>query len=549
MYLRISVMKHLVYLMLLCLGTGLHAQQKDTPRLVIGIVIDQMRYDYLFKYMQDYGDGGFKRLLQQGQLYSNAHYSYVPTYTGPGHASIYTGTTPARHGIIANDWYNRFGKRNVYCTQDSLVKTVGSGTVAVGKMSPRNMMASTIGDELRVASNRRSKVYGIALKDRAAILPAGHAANGAYWFDGESGNFVSSSFYGDSLPAWLVAFNQRDRAGELLNQTWNLLLPESAYDESLPDKNPYEGPFKGNPSITFPYDLKTLSTNNYGRNLIRATPMGSTLTRELAEALIAGEGLGKDAFTDMVCVSFSSPDYIGHQFGPDSRELQDCYLRLDRDLEKLMQFAEQQAGKGQVLFFLTADHGGATVPAYLMDLRLPGGYMNYSPLNDSVNHWLNTRYQAKNWLTTIENEQLYLDETAIEKAGHSVASVEDFLVEKLSYWPGVQHVFSGRKLQQTEYTRGIGWRVQQGYMPKRSGNVALALHPNWMEYSRTGTTHGSPWTYDTRIPLVFCGWNIKAGEYTGLVSIEDIAPTLSHLLRVPFPNAASGKIIYPTPCE
>jgi predicted AlkP superfamily pyrophosphatase or phosphodiesterase len=421
------------------------------------------------------------------------------------------------------------------------VQTVGSSTVEVGKMSPRNMLSTTVGDELKIATNKRSKVIGVALKDRAAILPAGHIADGAYWFDGESGNFVSSTFYMKQLPEWLTKFNAEQKAQKYLESTWNMLLPEDRYDESLADLNPYESSFKGKDKPVFPYDLKVLAPLNGGMNMIRTTPFGNSLTLDMAKAAITGENLGKDQFTDLLCVSFSSPDYIGHKFGTEARELQDCYLRLDRDLAELIRFAEEAAGKGEVIFFLTADHGGATVPAYLMDLRAQGGYMDYSPMKDSVNNWLKATYKAENWLLTITNEQLYLNETAIQSAGKTVEEIEVFLANKLMYYPGIQQVLTGTQLRREEFTRDIGALIQRGYFPPRSGNVMLALQPNWMEYSRTGTTHGSPWCYDTRVPMLWYGWKIQSGSTTTSFSIDDIAPSLSILLDLPFPNATTGK--------
>jgi predicted AlkP superfamily pyrophosphatase or phosphodiesterase len=314
------------------------------PKLVVGIVVDQMRYDYLHKYMEDYGNDGFRKLLNEGYSFDNAAYNYVPTYTGPGHASIYAGTTPARHGIVANEWIDPISAEPMYCVADKQVKTIGSKTEEVGKMSPRNMIASNVCDELKIFSNKRSKVFGIALKDRSAILPAGHAADAAYWFDGESGCFVSSSYYTQQLPLWLAKFNSKQLAMKYLNETWDLLLPADRYDESLADDNPYEGKFAGKEKPVFPYNLKELMPNNGGQNFIRSTPLGNTLTLNLAKELIANEALGKDEHCDMLAISFSSPDYIGHKFGTDARETQDCYLRLDRDLAELLRFTEEVVG-------------------------------------------------------------------------------------------------------------------------------------------------------------------------------------------------------------
>jgi predicted AlkP superfamily pyrophosphatase or phosphodiesterase len=514
---------------------------QSKPKLVVGIVVDQMRYDYLYKYMEDYGNEGLRKLLNEGYSFDNASYNYVPTYTGPGHASIYAGTTPARHGIVANDWIDPISAEPMYCVTDKQVKTIGSKTEAVGKMSPRNMLASNIGDELKIASNKRSKVFGIALKDRSAILPAGHAADAAYWFDGESGCFVSSSYYTESLPLWLVKFNSKQLAMKYLNETWDLLLPADRYDESLADDNPYEGKFAGKEKPVFPYNLKELMLNNGGQNFIRSTPFGNTLTLDLAKELIANEALGKDEHCDMLAISFSSPDYIGHKFGTDARETQDCYLRLDRDLAELLRFTEEVVGNENVVFFLTADHGGANVPAYLMDQRIPGGYMDYAPMIDSLHTWLGALKLDTSALLGIHNEQVYLNRALIQKAGLESEFVENQLASKLQFWPGVQQIITAGNLQKNEYTRELAALVQRGYHPQRSGNIILALQPNWMEYSRTGTTHGTPWSYDTRVPLVWYGNRIAPGNSIEPVYIDDIAPTLSVLLQIPFPNARTGQ--------
>jgi predicted AlkP superfamily pyrophosphatase or phosphodiesterase len=536
-------MKNLISaLFLTCSFIGpMLAVAQSRPKLVVGIVVDQMRYDYLHKYMEDYGEGGFRKLLSEGYSFDNAAYNFVPTYTGPGHASIYTGTTPARHGIVANDWIDPRTAQEMYCVRDNSVKTTGSKTDDVGRMSPRNLIASTIGDELKIASNKRSKVFGIALKDRSAILPAGHAADAAYWFDGESGCFVSSSYYTESLPLWLAQFNSKQLAMKYLGQTWDLLLPAERYDESLADENPYEGKFTGKDKPTFPYNLKELMLSNGGQNLIRSTPFGNTFTADLAKELIANEELGKDEHCDILAISFSSPDYIGHKFGTDARETQDCYLRLDRDLADLIAYTEEKVGKGNVVFFLTADHGGANVPAYLMDQRIPGGYMDYTPMRDSLNTWLSDLKLDAKAMHGIFNEQIYLNRAVIQKAGQEIETVENHLASKLQFWPGVQQVLTASNLQKTEYTRELAALVQRGYHPQRSGNIVLALQPNWMEYSRTGTTHGTPWSYDTRVPLIWYGGSIAAGNSIEAVYIDDIAPTLSILLQIPFPNALTGK--------
>ena len=329
--------------------------QVQQPKLVVGIVVDQMRFDYINRYWNDYGDDGFKRLISEGYNCINTHFNYIPTYTGPGHASIYTGATPSTHGIISNYWYDRELEEYGYCVSDTDMNTVGADNES-GKMSPAKMLTTTLGDELRLFSMNRSKVISIGLKDRSAVLPGGHMANFAFWLDSETGDFVSSSYYGLRLPKWAQKFNKKDLCEAYLSEKWELLLPSKAYDESLNDNSAYEEPFAGQKLPKFPHDLPELLKEN-GKGLIKATPYGNTLTKDMAIAAIEGEGLGEDIHTDLLAVSFSSPDYVGHQFGTDSKEIQDTYLRLDRDLASFLSYLDDQIGKDNVLVFLTADHG------------------------------------------------------------------------------------------------------------------------------------------------------------------------------------------------
>ena len=536
-------MRKILFFLFIVFTNVLFAQNPKPPKLVVGIVVDQMRFDYLYKYWNKFGDGGFKKLVNEGYQCKNLQYNYVPTYTGPGHSSIYTGTTPDRHGIISNDWFNRETNSGIYCTEDKTVKTIGSSTEKVGQMSPRNLLSTTVGDELRVASMLKSRVYGIALKDRAAILPAGHIANAAYWFDGESGNWVSSSFYGNTLPDWLTKFNKQQKAITYLNQNWKPLLPIEQYTESLADQTPYETPFKGTTSVTFPYDLKKLMEKNGGQNLIRSTPFGNSFTNDFALELIKNEKLGQGTNTDMLCVSFSSTDYVGHQFGTDAVETEDVYLRLDADLKILIDSLEAMIGKENLLVFLSADHGGATVPSYLMNLRAPGGYMNYAPVESELKTWLKTQTGIDSNIIGIFNDQVYLNETALKAKGTNISETELLVADWLLNVKGIHSTITSSDLRRNEFTTGTNHFIQKGFHPKRSGNVIITLEPNWMEYHQTGTTHGSPYNYDTRVPMLWYGWKIEHGESALPYFIEDIAPTISWMLNIPFPNATSGNPI------
>ena len=341
------------------------------PKLVIGIVIDQMRWDYLYRYYNRYqDDGGFKILLNQGFSCENTFIPYTPTVTACGHTCIYTGSVPAIDGITGNDWWDYNLSHLVYCTDDDSVKTIGSNTDA-GKMSPHNLLVTTIGDEMHLAANFHNKVIGIALKDRASILPAGHSANGAYWYDGSSGNWITSSYYMKDLPKWVKDLNAKKLVDSYYAKDWNTLYPLNTYLQSAPDEEAYENRPFGTEAKGFPYNLKQFVGKNYG--LLSVTPYGNTLTFEMAKAAVNGEQLGNDSSTDLLTISLSSPDYIGHTFGPNSVEQEDDYLRLDKDLGAFLQFLDHQVGKGQYIVFLSADHGVAHVPAFLKEHKIPSG--------------------------------------------------------------------------------------------------------------------------------------------------------------------------------
>ncbi|MFB9863244.1 alkaline phosphatase PafA [Rufibacter immobilis] len=514
----------------------------DVPKLVIGIVVDQMRYDYLYRYWDKYSNNGFKRLIGEGFNFRNNHYNYVPTYTAPGHASIYTGTTPSVHGIVGNDWYNRSTGRNVYCAEDTSVKTVGS-TSKAGEMSPANLLATTITDELKLATNQRCKVIGLSLKDRGAILPAGHVANAAYWFDGSNGNMISSTYYMQELPAWVQAFNNRRLADQYLSQQWNTLLPIAQYTESTQDDQPFEGTFSGEAKPVFPHNIPAYRGKTF--DLLRSIPAGNTYTKEFAIEAIKAENLGKGAVTDFLAISFSTPDYIGHQYGPDAIEVEDNYLRLDQEMADLLKFIDGYLGKENVLIFLTADHGGAHNPTYLQQLRIPAGTINNSVITDSLKKHLNQRFGKAEWVIKSTNQQVYLNHGVIESKKANLVEVQEECARFLQRFPGVYRTMTADALLRTHWEKGMGMFMEKGYMSLRSGDVLVALQPGWYDnYGRAevkGTSHGSAWSYDTHVPLLWYGWQIPAGESSVRTEIVDIAPSLAAWLRIQEPNGTTGR--------
>jgi predicted AlkP superfamily pyrophosphatase or phosphodiesterase len=516
----------------------------DKPKLVVGIVIDQMRFDYVYRFWDHFGNDGFKRLMSQGYNCRNTNYNYVPTFTGPGHTSIYTGTTPAIHGIIANDWYDRTSHKSTYCVTDNDVKPVGSDAEE-GKRSPKKELTTTIGDQLRLATNNQSKVIGIALKDRSAILPAGHSANGAYWFDDSTGCFITSTYYRNELPKWVNDFNDKKLAAQYLSKDWTLYKDSSMYTESLPDNNKYEGTFAGETTPTFPHQLPKLFPLKNGKfGLIRTTPFGNSLTEDFAEATIIGENLGKGKQSDMLCVSFSSTDYVGHKYGPTSREIEDTYLRLDQELADFFHFLDTWIGKNNVAVFLTADHGVVETPEYLKDQKIPAGYFGETKCVDSLEKTLVRKY-GDSLLLSYSNDQVFLDHKKIEAKGLKRKDVEDFVVDFMMGFKGVSCCMTESDISATQYTESPKKQIQNGFNFQRSGDVCVILQPGWFgDWGRkTGTTHGSAWNYDTHVPLYWWGWKIKNGSNEVNQNITDIAPTVCMMLNIQFPDGCTGQPI------
>ncbi len=513
------------------------------PKLVVGIVVDQMRYDYLTRFYNKFGEKGFKRLVREGFSCKNTHFNYVPTYTAPGHTSIYTGATPINHGIIGNNWYDKETGEYIYCTDDSSVKTVGSSSKA-GQMSPKNEMTTTITDQLRLDSNFAGKVIGISLKDRASILPAGHLANAAYWFDGnDQGRFISSTFYINELPKWVAAFNDSRKVDAYL-KTWNTLYDINTYTESIKDNNIYEKPFKGLQTPTFPYDLKELAKENEGYSLLKSTPFGNTLTKDFAKLAIANEQLGADTITDFLAISFSATDYVGHRFGVDSKEVEDTYIRLDKDIADLLTYLDKQVGKGNYTLFLTADHGGVRVPAYLESKKIPAGYVNQKKLKKAIKKIAYKKYGVDSLIANISNYQVFLNPKALKAAHLSKKKVSNYLQGEIAQLPHVYQCITGEKLHSTSFTEGIIHKIQMGHHPKRSGDVVIILDPAYISgYGRQGSTHGSGFGYDTHVPLLFFGKHISHGKTFSKVEIPDIAPTIAAILDIEAPSGCSGNPI------
>lgn len=525
---------------LLIISTVGHAQKKNTnhaiiarPKLVVGIVIDQMRWDYLYRYADRYSANGFKRLLNDGFSCENTFIPYTPTVTAAGHTCIYTGSVPAIHGIMGNNWYRRDLKRSWYCTEDTTAHSVGS-TSDAGQMSPSSMWTTTVTDELRLATNFRSKVIGIALKDRGAILPAGHSANGAYWFDNANGAFITSTYYMKDLPDWVKQFNNKKLPDQYLQQNWNTLYPISTYVQSTADDKSYEGALEDN---TFPHITANITKDKY--NSLRTTPFGNTLTVEMAKAAIEGENLGQSANTDFLAVSFSSTDYIGHTFGPNSVEAEDTYLRLDNDLASFFNYLDGKIGKGQYTVFITADHAAAHVPDHLKEHKIPAGTLSETVVQTALNEMIDKRFKIKNAVASVMNYQVYLN----KNLGDDEQKIKDAIIERLLEFPAIVSAFDLKELNTVSLPADIKMMATNGYNQKLSGDIQFIYKPQYFSGGNKGTTHGSWNPYDSHIPLVWYGWGIKKGKTNRETYMTDISATVSALLHIQMPSGNIGHAI------
>lgn len=536
-----------IFSALLILISSLSFAQSNTatvagkPKLIVGIVVDQMRWDYLYRYAEKYGQTGFKR-LQKGYNCENTHIPYIPTYTAPGHTCIYTGSVPAIHGIVGNDWYDREQRRRVYCTEDSTCHTIGA-TGDAGKMSPRNMLTTTVTDELRMASNFHSKVIGIAIKDRSAILPAGHAANGSYWFDGKSGNWISSSYYGDSLPVWVNAFNAQKVPSKYLKENWKTIQNISSYTESSEDDEAYENAFSKESKPVFPHNVSEMAEKNV--DVIKNTPWGNTLTFDFAKSAISGEHLGKGSYTDFLALSFSSTDYIGHQFGPNSVEAEDCYIRFDKDLGDFLSYLDKKVGAGNYLIFLTADHGAAHADGFRREHRIPGGDMPDAELISQVNKEFKSLWNIDSVVENFDNMQFYL-KPRYGSDQHTDMSAAKYIIAntlKGAIKNSIKYAIDLKSINAEPMPTALKENIINGYNPKRSGDVQMVYEPAVLEDRPKGTTHGSAYNYDTHIPLLWYGWGVKSGHDYSPVYMTDIAATLASLLQIQEPNGCIGKPI------
>ncbi len=498
-------MKRFLTLFLLAASMAVAAEPAAKPRLVVVIVVDQFRYDYLTRYRAEYKDG-LSRLLAEGAVFTDAHLEHFPTVTAIGHSVILTGAMPSVTGIVGNDWFDRSLGRHVASVFDDSVKPLGGGSAGA---SPRRMLASTVGDELKAATGGRARVIGISIKDRAAILPSGHAADAAYWYDSRSGNFVSSTFYFPDLPDWVKEFN-RTSLEKYKGAQWQ--------------------------GGRIPADQKASSA-------IVASPFGNDLLESFAERAIQAEGLGKDDVPDLISISFSSNDYVGHAYGPQAAEVHAICLETDEVIGRMFGFLDASVGMNNVLVVLTADHGVASLPVEDPASRTPGGHMPARIVQNTVQSALAKEYGDGEWIVSSSEHSLYLNQDLVRRKKLSRKEVEETVRETVLSIPHVLRAYTRDQLIHGGVGGdAIGQCVLNGFHPLRGADVFLLLEPGWM-FGSSGTTHGTAFNYDTHVPVIFMGPGIRAGTHDNSIAVNDIAHTLSTILEVELPNGSQGRVL------
>lgn len=514
------------------------AATRPPVRLVLWITVDQFRGDFPDRYHDRFGNSGFRFLMDQGTHYTHAHYKHANTLTAVGHATLFTGGHSAQHGMAGNDWFDRQTGEPMYCVQDINHKILGEETSRQDGTSPRNLTSNTVGDQL-ILENEKSKVFGLSFKDRGAIIPAGHLGK-AFWYSKKTGRFITSTYYYPTQPQWLDKWNAKNNANQYINQTWNLSRDESAYH--FIDDRVVERPNYGLDN-TFPHPLGDTSDAHFYSRL-RYTPFADHMLSTFAKEIITREKLGQRDVVDMLAISFSATDYIGHMFGPNSREAEDNALRLDKTLSELFAYVDQTVGLDKTLIILSADHGVCETPEHTQLHGLPAGRLQSKALITEINAILKTKFNCKeDLIQTLKVPNVYLNESAIKICNLNREQVATAAAKALEQSPGITLAITRQEIEQLSPAHNPTLlQLQKAFHKKRSGDILIAQSPHWSLYTgQEAATHGSPQTYDTHVPIFLYGPHIKPGRIARTVAPADIAVTLSLYLGIQAPASATGQ--------
>ncbi len=545
-------MKHLGLILMvsgmLCCAMPVAAQMENSipaskPKLVIGIVVEQMRQDYLDRFWDNFGEKGFRKLAVNGSYCVNANYNYSLTQTAPGYATIATGAEPSSHGIVSNYWYNKLTGQKVDCiSSDKKETAVGGSKNAEANVSPTNMLSTTFSDEAKFFNRGKSKVISMSLSKYAAVLSGGYAADAAYWFDPVSGQWMTSSYYLDKLPQWVVDVNNKKMSDEYLTRQWTPMLPLEDYHEVLSDSSVYEFGIDGMYK-TFPYNYTDMTKTVRNYNLLTMVPEGNTLLNDLAVAALYGEELGNDEFTDFLFINYSVSEEVGKLYGPQSIEVQDLFLRLDKDLEHLIEVVEDVVGKNNCLIYLTSNHGVSEMPQYMQDQRMPAGVFKQFYMMALTKSYLKAIYGDGDWILDFNNSQIFLNRPLIEDSQISLSEIREKIIDFIMNSAGIANAIGANQFQSIVFNEGMPMKMQNSYNQKRSGDIMIALKPGWIEDIPYCTDHNSGYSCNTHVPLIWYGWKVKKQKVFGEINITDIAPTVSMTLGTPPPPNVSGKVL------
>jgi hypothetical protein len=511
----------------------------EKPKLIISIFVEGMRYDYLYQFWDFFSEGGFKALVNKGMFYQNAEYKYLYTKSSCGYATFVTGANPSQHGIVNDIWYKQISNQNIYCTYDANVEPLGS-EANEEKQSPHQMLSTTFSDELKLSNFKQSKVISISPKNFAAVLPGGHLGNGAYWMDKKSGNWISSTYYFNNLPSWVNRFNEKKFPDIYLSKIWEPILPFNQYTMCLGDDNSFETGFIGGDK-TFPYDLLKLKsiTDNY--DLLNYTPFGNTYTKDFAVSAIVNENLGKDDYCDYLNISFTPNQNISERFSIRSIEMADAYIRLDRDIEHFLNFVNDYVGKENTIIILSSNRGSGDSPKLLESIKMPGGIFKDKNAETLLESFLKALYHTENLIEYFDGSYLYLNRNKIEDLKLNLSEVQRKIADFLVNFSGVANALTSEDLENRNFTYGMSLKAQNSYHKKHSGDISVILEPGFIPGS--DISYGSGYRNFTHVPLIFYGWKIQAGKSDKPVSMEDVAPTLSHILKIAYPGASTGSIL------
>jgi predicted AlkP superfamily pyrophosphatase or phosphodiesterase len=520
----------------------------EAPRLVVVVSIDQFPFEYLMRLWQHLEPEGFFRTVwKDGAAYTACHHGHAFTITAPGHSVMLTGAFPNTTGIVDNDWFDRDSGRTVYCVEDESVRNVGAP--GSKSMSPRNLQVGTLGDSIKLSSNGRGKVFGVALKDRASILMAGHAADAAFWYDNNSGNWITSTYYREALPDYLQAYNVSGSAKRYGGREWRLLHDQDKYELYYPDNAPWES----NPASigrSFPRTFPKADDPGYNK-LLALGPFGNEMTLQIARLVLTEERLGSDDDADLLCVNLSSNDYVGHAFGPYSLEAQDMTYRTDRMLADFTKFLNKEVGVGRWTLALTSDHGVAPIPEHAAKMRLPARRVpaeHFATLRETLEKALTERFgkpqqTGAKYILHFDSNMVYLNEDLAELGDERRVAAQRIVRETLLRDAAVAAAFTRSELvdggSQTELFR----RVELSFHPRRSGDVLFALKPYHIAGDITAT-HGSPWEYDTHVPLLWLGAGVKPSIVDRPVVVPQLAPTAARILGIAFPSGCTVEPLY-----